>query len=266
MVATDALTQNIDRLRTDGFCIIEDVIPAAEIADLRDSVLATADSEGYQESRSFLDNNQDFVHHVGNERVLGIVDGMLGRFARVAFTGPIIRQPHDKRGDWHSDWPFGSGGAAFIPEPYPDVVAYLTSICMLTPFSADTGGTLIIPRSHTWRIDPQSGSGHPADQPHPDEIHVTGEPGNVMIFDSRMWHAKPNNDDDGKRVAMRVCFAPWWLNLDVLDPDSADGQRMASEVGVGRATASPPMPKISRETFDSFPENVKPLYHHWVRW
>ena len=76
-----------------------------------------------------------------------------------------------------------------------------------------------------------------------------------MIFDSRMWHAKPNNDD-GKRVAMRVCFAPWWLNLDVLDPDSADGQRMASEVGVGRGTASPPMPRISRETFDSFPENV----------
>lgn len=266
MVTTEKLTQNIERLRTDGVTIIEGVIPTADIEPLRDSVLATADSHGYEESRSFLDNNEDFVHYVGNERVLGIVNAMLGRFARIAFTGPIIRHPYDKRGGWHSDWPFGSGGAAFIPEPYPDVVAYLTSIWMLTPFSADTGGTLIIPRSHTWRADPQSGNGHPADQPHPDEIHVTGEPGSVMIFDSRMWHAKPNNDADGTRVAMRVCFAPWWLNLDVLNPASPDGQRMASEVGTSRATASPHMPKISRETFKSFPDTVKPLYHHWVGW
>ena len=86
-----------------------------------------------------------------------------------------------------------------------------------------------------------------------------------MIFDSRMWHAKPNNDAESRRVAVRVCFAPWWLNLDVLDPNSADGQRMASEAGSGRATASPSMPKIPLESFESFPENVKPLYHHWVQ-
>ena len=54
---------------------------------LRDSVLATADSEQYQESRDFIGNNRDFPHYVGNERVLGIVDAMLGRFARIAFTG-----------------------------------------------------------------------------------------------------------------------------------------------------------------------------------
>ena len=47
--------------------------------------------------------------------------------------------------------------------PYPDVVAYLTSIWMLTPFSAATGGTLIIPRSHTWRIDPLGNNGPAAD-------------------------------------------------------------------------------------------------------
>ena len=99
--------------------------------------------------------------------MLGLVDAMLGRFARIAFTGPIIRQERDKRGSWHSDWPFGAGGAAFIPEPYPDVVAYLTSIWMLTPFSAATGGTLIIPRSHTWRIDPLGGSGPDADRDTP---------------------------------------------------------------------------------------------------
>ena len=265
MANTDDLAQRIEHLRSEGYCILENVIPSDEVDALRDSVLATADSEAYNESRDFIGNNRDFPRYVGSERVLGLVDSMLGRFARIAFTGPIIRQSRDKRGSWHSDWPFGAGGAAYIPEPYPDVVAYMTSIWMLTPFSAETGGTLIIPRSHTWRIDPLGGNGPAANESHPDEIHVTGNPGSVMIFDSRMWHAKPNNDAGTRRVAVRVCFAPWWLNLDVLDPNSADGQRMASVAGAGRATASPAMPKIPREAFESFPENVKPLYYHWVR-
>ena len=145
MANTDDLAQRIEHLRSEGYCILENVIPSDEVDALRDSVLATADSEAYNESRDFIGNNPDFPRYVGSERVLGLVDSMLGRFARIAFTGPIIRQSRDKRGNWHSDWPFGAGGAAFIPEPYPDVVAYLTSIWMLTPFSAETGGTLIIP-------------------------------------------------------------------------------------------------------------------------
>ncbi len=264
-MATDDLTRSIEHLRNEGYCILENVIPSDSVDALRDSVLTTADSVEYQESRDFLGNNPDFPRWIASERVLGVVDAMLGTFARIAFTGPIIRQSRDKRGNWHSDWPFGTGGAAFIPEPYPDVTAYLTSIWMLTPFSSATGGTLIIPRSHTWRIDPLGGGGPAADAKHPDEIHVTGDPGSVMIFDSRMWHAKPNNDAGTRRVAVRVCFAPWWLNLDVLDPNSPDGQRMAAEAGTGRATASPAMPKIPPEAFEAFPENVKPLYYHWVR-
>ena len=176
MANTDDLAQRIEHLRSEGYCILENVIPSDEVNALRDSVLATADSEAYSVSRDFIGNNRDFPRYVGSERVLGLVDAMLGRFARIAFTGPIIRQSRDKRGNWHSDWPFGAGGAAYIPEPYPDVVAYMTSIWMLTPFSAETGGTLIIPRSHKWRIDPLGGNGPAADERHPDEIHVTGNP------------------------------------------------------------------------------------------
>ena len=132
MPNNEDLARNIEHLRTEGYCIRKNVIPSDEVDALRDSVLATADSEEYQESRDFIGNNPDFPRYVGSERVLGLVDSMLGRFARIAFTGPIIRQSRDKRGNWHSDWPFGAGGAAFIPEPYPDVVAYLTSIWMLT--------------------------------------------------------------------------------------------------------------------------------------
>ena len=60
---------------------------------------------------------------------------------------------------------------------------------------------------------------------------------------------------------MRVCYAPWWLNLQPINPESPEGNRMAEEFG---DTAAPPMPRISVETYEAMPEQVKPLYHHWV--
>lgn len=257
---------NLESLRESGYTLIEGVIPADKVESVREAVETTVDSPQYQEGgRDFLACDQQFVKYVGDSRVNDVVGSVLGEYYRVSFTNAIIRQSHDKRGAWHSDWPFGSGGAAFIPEPFPDAVMYLTTVWMLTPFSTSTGGTLIIPGSHKWQIDPLGGKGPNPSESHPEEIHVSGKPGDVMIFDSRMWHAKPNNDAAHRRVAMRVCFAPWWLNLDVLDPESIEGQRMAAEAGANRATSSPPMPKISNKVFDNLPENVKPLYYHWVQ-
>ena len=255
MANTDDLAQRIEHLRSEGYCILENVIPSDEVDALRDSVLATADSEEYQESRDFIGNNRDFPRYVGSERVLGLVDSMLGRFARIAFTGPIIRQSRDKRGSWHSDWPFGAGGAAYHPRAVPRCRGLPDEHMDADALLSRNGRHAHHSHAATNGASTLSAEMVPAaDERHPDEIHVTSNPGSVMIFDSRMWHAKPNNDAETRRVAVRVCFAPWWLNLDVLDPNSADGQRMASEAGAGRATASPAMPKIPRHAFESFPE------------
>ena len=71
MANTDDLAQRIEHLRSEGYCILENVIPSDEVDALRDSVLATADSEAYNESRDFIGNNRDFPRYVGSERVLG---------------------------------------------------------------------------------------------------------------------------------------------------------------------------------------------------
>jgi hypothetical protein len=62
-------------------------------------------------------------------------------------------------------------------------------------------------------------------------------------------------------VGLVVRYAPWWLNLDVLMPGSAERARMVDETGQteNEVAAVPP------EVYAALPEDVKPLYRHWVR-
>lgn len=63
------------------------------------------------------------------------------------------------------------------------------------------------------------------------------------------------------RVALIVRYAPWWLNLTPTMRGTPDNQRMVLDTGGKNYDAIP----IRREVFESLPENVKPLYRHWVQ-
>ena len=106
-------------LKVDGWCMIEGVVPEDEVDDVRERVVRTVASPGYQADKNFIACNTEFAHYVADTRILAILEALWGRFARVAFTGPIRREPGDGRGAWHSDWPFGQSPAASIAAPYP---------------------------------------------------------------------------------------------------------------------------------------------------
>ena len=251
------------RLRVDGWCLLRGVIPETEVEDVRESVLRTMASREHREDRDFLAHNSDFVRYVAEPRILAILEALWGPFHRVGWTGPTFRHPGDVREQWHVDWPFGRRPAAGILPPFPDAVMYLTSIWMLSPFLPDSGGTIIAPGTHRSGIDPTTDAMIDEKAPRSTEMRVSGEAGSVALLDSRLWHANANYRGTEPRAAMRVCYAPWWLNLQPIDPESPEGIRMAEEFG---GTAAPPMPRISTETYDAMPEQVKPLYHHWVNW
>ena len=251
------------RLRVDGWCLLRGVIPETEVEDVRESVLRTMASREYREDRDFLAHNSDFVRYVAEPRILAILEALWGPFHRVGWTGPTFRHPGDVREQWHVDWPFGRRPAAGILPPFPDAVMYLTSIWMLSPFLPDSGGTIIAPGTHRSGIDPTTDAMIDEKAPRSTEMRVSGEAGSVALLDSRLWHANANYRGTEPRAAMRVCYAPWWLNLQPIDPESPEGIRMAEEFG---GTAAPPMPRISTETYDAMLEQVKPLYHHWVNW
>jgi hypothetical protein len=57
-----------------------------------------------------------------------------------------------------------------------------------------------------------------------------------------------------------VRYAPWWLNLEVLRPDSGERTLLVNRTG-GRENR---VPSIPSEVYEELIEEVKPLFLHWV--
>ena len=62
------------------------------------------------------------------------------------------------------------------------------------------------------------------------------------------------------RVALVIRYAPWWLNLTPSIRGAPDHARMVIETGGKNYDAVP----LGRNVFELLPENVKPLYQHFV--
>jgi ectoine hydroxylase-related dioxygenase (phytanoyl-CoA dioxygenase family) len=270
-------------LKRDGFYLVKGVIPADEVGAVREAVVE-AQGRKHQESeaakaatrakghrigaqgvaglRQVMNETQAFAPYVASRKLMDVVDALFGPYARVSCTDSVINYPGNERGYWHADWPYNATNASHIPSPYPDALLHLASIWMLTDFSEENGGTFIVPGSHRWLNNPAAGGMDDVDQdaPYPTEMQAQGPAGSVMIYDSRMWHAVSSNLSDEPRVALIVRYAPWWLNLNPAHIGKPEHEMMVVETG-GKNYESIPLRK---DVYESLPEDVKPLYRHWV--
>jgi hypothetical protein len=267
MGAVMAIKEVLEYLRINGWCVIPDVIPQDHVAVIRRSVEETTYAKGIKTGtdgvatrKGLLAFNQSFVPYLADERILGIAEALFGPHVRISFTTAHINLPGNARGGWHADWPFNQNNAGHIPAPYPDVVMHLTTIWMLSPFTTETGATLIVPGSHRANNNPTGNNGVNPNEPYPTEMQVAGNTGSVLVFDSRMWHAAAVNHSNKPRVGLVVRYAPWWLNLDVLRPGSVERRRMADETGMRENEVVP----VPLHIYEALPSDVKPLFRHWV--
>ena len=280
MRAVDALRRQIER---DGFCVVEGVIPAGEVQAINAELLAALESNrersegelaktrsrghrigtpGVAVLKQAINEVQSFAAYLADRRVLDIVEAFFGAWARISCTDCVANMPGNARGYWHADWPYNQTNASHIPAPYPDAVLHLSTIWMLTPFSAETGGTLVVPGSHRWPRNPAAGDMPEVDNEavYPTERHVEGPAGSALVYDSRLWHAVAANRSDQPRVALIVRYAPWWLNLNPTLVGRPEHQAMVVETGGKNYEMEP----LDREVFERLPGQVQPLYRHWV--
>jgi len=80
----------------------------------------------------------------------------------------------------------------------------LNSIWMLDEFRLDNGNVRLVPGSHTLGLRPQDALADPS-APHPEELRVTGNAGDVLVFNAHLWHAGTANESDTPRLALN-CF------------------------------------------------------------
>ena len=273
--------ETLRRLDMDGFCILPRVIPDDEVEGVREEVEAAvtenrqrtdrlqADvrARGHRIGATGVASTGDLVNQVpGFGRYLAhrsIVDPcetIFGPYVRISSVGAVMNHPGNARGYWHSDWPFNQTVASHVPAPYADAAMHVTAIFMLSPFTEETGGTLVVPGSHRSATNPSGENGVDRDSPYPTEIHALGQPGDVLLFDSRLWHSVAPNNSDRPRTAVIARYAPWWLNLSVQRPGTPDHTQIVVETG-GKPSV---VPLVKRNTFESLPDEAKPLFRHWV--
>lgn len=276
ILASKTIETGVAQIKAEGWCLIEGVIPEDRIAYLRGHVMqghakALRDYEARGGSLAFqADANgepstnavayvPDLAPYFGDERVLGIAKAMLDPHVRIAQTEFKTRPQGEKnirRRGFHSDWPhdiLDRDRAGAIRMPFPNVTMGLTALWMLSEFSAENGGTWVVPRSHLDIRNPRSHL-DPRNPPHmhdgidpsaaiPGEMQLQGPAGSVLMLDSRIWHSTANNPSDAPRVTVLTRYSPWWISLEF-------GGRNRS--------------LVPRDVFENFPDGVKDLYRHRV--
>lgn len=253
-------------LALSGFTLIKDVIPPGEVAPVRDSVAATVaavagtNDQGVGFLSGILNHDQTAAPWLDHRVLMDTIGAALGDHVHVSFASAIINTTRNPRGGWHADWPFNQRNAGHVPAPYPDSVMHLTTLWMLSPFSPATGGTLVVPGSHRHPDNPTGDNGFDPMAPVPGEVNACGDAGDVLLFDSRLWHATASNTTDESRVALAVRYAPWWLDVSVLHGGSAKRTQMVDEPGVRENL----VPLLRRDVYEDLSPTVQQLMRHAV--
>jgi len=260
---------HLRNVKLDGFTLIHNVASPKQCENIANQLLKVAEQQRITKHNKnriafvpgVINYDQSFAAYLADSRVLGLAKILLGPNIRLSFTSAIINEPGKQRTTWHADWPFNQNNACHVPAPYPDCIMHLTALLMISPFTEANGGTLVVPGSHRFPNNPSdSNLGIDPTQAYPTEHRVIGPAGSMVIFDSRLWHCPPANPSDTVRVALGVRYAPWWLNLEPLNPQSDIRQQLVEEPGLEENE----VPKLSVQVYESLPESVRPLLRHWV--
>ena len=135
-------------LKIDGWHVESGIIPVDEVDSVRKSVEKSSipkgnPNQGVNSETSLISKDQSLAPYLCHDGVLKVVESFIGQHFKISFTTAIVNNPGNDRGVWHSDWPFNQNNAGHIQAPYHDAVTHLTTIWMLSPFSVETGGTLL---------------------------------------------------------------------------------------------------------------------------
>ena len=152
-------------LRQSGWCILPAIIPTREVNHLKSEIVALVKNlnpgNAVEKAEAKLlglsgviNYSQSVVKYILDKGMITLVEALLGSSARISSIVAIITRPGNGRGGWHADWPFDQKCLGAIRAPYPPMMAQLTTVWMLSPFTQENGGTLILPNTHTFGSNP----------------------------------------------------------------------------------------------------------------
>lgn len=127
--------------------------------------------------------------------VLAAARHVLGDF-RVNSLNFRAALPGQGQQDLHSDTGVAGGGGNY---------QVCNSIWLIDDFTDLNGATRAVPRSHWSHLIPGEAMPDPA-APHPEETLITGNAGDVVVFNAHVWHGGTTNHTLAPRRGMTLSF------------------------------------------------------------
>lgn len=215
-------TRDIDRLRDDlvrwGYCKVEGALSEEQVAAMRQRVLDQAEGETLagiaqrtpsgQNINSCINKGRCFELFIeqhpdaaqGGPLVEQLVTEALGEgwicnslIAAISLQGGVPQALHQDQGN-------------ALDSTSPMMVNVLTAI---TDLDETTGGTLLIPGSHTVLAEALR-QGKPVGKL-PPAINLDAKAGTMVIIDGRVLHGTGINHTDGPRIVMLNAMQKPWL-------------------------------------------------------
>jgi ectoine hydroxylase-related dioxygenase (phytanoyl-CoA dioxygenase family) len=215
------MTSNTDltTYREQGFVILEGVLAASEIADLRAALRPYLDldfrgrnnfeGERTQRIYSLVGRGAVFEHTAAHPEVLKRIDTLLRAGYLLTASQAICIHPGETPQPVHYDDTFYT-----LPRPRPAVS--VSTIWALDDFTAEGGGTEVIPGSHTW--DDEQVARTYADDPNAPEdetllaqlVPVEMPAGSLVLFSGTLLHRGGANRSSATRRAFSHQYCEPW--------------------------------------------------------
>lgn len=208
-LATNVTARAIEQLRCDGYCVIEDAISAALVAELRAALDQIEVEQGLEYARTSFEGYQTLriynllARHPAFEKIpiykntLPIAKSILGEQLLLSSLSAIILGSGQAAQPIHSD-------TQMIPLPRPHPPIALNCMWALSDFTEENGATRIVPGSHKYDHAPDYDGHH-------DSIAAQMPAGSVMFFDGSVWHGGGANQTDERRYGIANYYCAGWV-------------------------------------------------------
>lgn len=157
----------------------------------------TACDDGSFRIHNLLEKDTAFDVCLTHPALLAAVRHVLGQDVRLSMLNMRSQLPGQKRQKLHVDWYDGA-------EPGGDFKV-CNGIWALDDFTAENGATRVVPRSHRSATVPkQALEDRYADSD--DDVRIFASAGDLIVFNSHLWHSGMDNRSDGPRAGVNAFF------------------------------------------------------------
>lgn len=214
-----ALQQHLEELDARGYTIIPDFLSPDTLARVRRALqphlqvhAGRNNFEGLRTERVYtlVARGRVFEEIAQDERVLGLLDALLAPGYLLTASQAICIRPGETPQPVHFD-------DTFYPIPRPRPSISFSTIVAVDAFTADNGGTEVIPGSHRWSDAEIAGvyDGYDADAPTPPELERQLVPmampaGACLFFHGTLLHRGGANRSAAPRLAFSNQYCQPW--------------------------------------------------------